>query len=781
MKKWLTYIFLLLSFPLVAETIVVGTVVDAITLEPIENANVYYKGTQIGCATNSEGLFMVRAELDKTRTLIVSALGYRQQRYKIEPDSYAGVEVAMQPEPALLSEISAMPDQKQALELIRRIRDHRQINDLSLQNSYSYGITEEKNLYLSDLQSRFFDKHLKKYLDQATTILADSTVVVPLFLSNTDYSINGTDATIVGTPARQSVILTETDFAFLLDGIEIPLNFYHNVINIFSKTFLSPLAASAPNHYRYYLADSVSAAAGKHYIIHFRTRNTIEPTFNGELIVDSASCRLVSLTAQVPAQANVNFVRSIVVDQHFADNGGLDYENMAIVFDFAVKTDNSHIFPTALLTRHLTAVQTPADPTEKTMQATETLPMDSLKDIPIIRVASWIAHLINTGNLRTGTPVDIGPAVEIIGGSRKEGLHLGVPLTTNEKMSDKVELSAYVAYGFRDQQLKYKAQIRWKMPTERRHILSAYYWNHYVQTDVSMASLNMRENALFYGEQDFTHWAFSALRYNHQTADPMEMQRELKVWLEDDWSKNIETKIAFRIGSQQIDPLNTSFTYKSAQADLRLGFSEKKIDLFMRRYRSRSRYPVLHLMAEIGSYQTQQMNYENVYAHVGVLLTQYVQLPMLGHIDYAVCGGAIFGAVPYTMLTHFTGNQSYSYDPYRFTLLNSYQYAADRYLMAHLNWNMGGALFNRIPLIKYLRLRELLELKVAYGWLSDKHADVLSLPNTLTAMQMPYIEAGVGIGNILRIAEIYAVFRLTDFSNPTTPWWAIRARFNIDM
>jgi hypothetical protein len=40
---------------------------------------------------------------------------------------------------------------------------------------------------------------------------------------------------------------------------------------------------------------------------------------------------------------------------------------------------------------------------------------------------------------------------------------------------------------------------------------------------------------------------------------------------------------------------------------------------------------------------------------------------------------------------------------------------------------------------------------------------------------------GVGIGNILRIGEVYGVFRLTQLQDPCAPWWAVRFRLYLSM
>ena len=788
------------------ETIVVGTVRDAATGLPITNANVYYKHTGIGCATNDEGLFMVRTDLTKKRTLVISAVGYKTQRYQIEPGQYAGIEVELEEQNTQLQDVFIMPGENPALALMEQVRLHRKANDVTLNPAVTYNTTEQKCLFISDIRQKHLKRLLWKSLRSGMLSVEDSTLLLPLYLCNTKSRIAGPGRSLVSTPETRSLMLTETDYQLLLQGLPEPFDFYQNTISVFSHSFISPLASSGNSHYLYYLADSISSdSIGKTYVVHFRSKNPYQPSFNGQMHIDSATYALMSIEASVPREVGVNYLTSLQITQTFDRNLVPLRENLSMIFDFAIKADTSHVFPTVLLTRNTITdntttmaaltTATPAALMPETMgvgqaDSVTMSQVDSammrLQDSPIIRLGKTLAHIINTGNIPTGEKVDIGNAVELLGGSRQEGFHLGIPLTTNEKLWKNVELSGYVAYGFRDRALKGKGQIRVLLPTKRRHMLGAYYWDSYVHSDLSSSYYLLRENDIFYADQDFAHMVFSGIRYANQASNTDTRRREGKLWWEAEWNDIVETNIAFRMGtmgygSPYVGYHNIPYyTYRTLQATLRLGWNERKIDFFMRRYHVHSNYPIVRLNAEVGSYSLPEKP-STPYARLTLQVQQTVSLALLGRLDYSVQGGLVFGAVPYPLLEHFVGNQSYTYDPYRFTLLNSYQYAADKFIYAHVHWNMQGAVFNRIPYIQRLRLRELLELKVAYGSLSDKHQSVIPLPETLGRMRVPYVEAGVGIGNILRVADVYAIFRLTDFKNTTTPWWAIRARFSLGL
>ena len=126
-------------------------------------------------------------------------------------------------------------------------------------------------------------------------------------------------------------------------------------------------------------------------------------------------------------------------------------------------------------------------------------------------------------------------------------------------------------------------------------------------------------------------------------------------------------------------------------------------------------------------------------------------------------------------------NQTWSLDEYKFSLMGYGEFAADRYLTLHARWNAGGLLFNLIPWVNRLNLREMFSLKMAYGALSPRHADVLTLPEGMHAPHTPYIEVGAGIGNILRVLNVESVWRLTHRKHTHMPLWGIRFSLALGM
>ncbi len=787
----LSFVLCLLSFVLsaTAETVIVGHVFDSRTGEDISYANIYYRGTEIGCATNEEGMFALRADLDRKRTLIVSAVGYKTQRYTVEPNQYAGLEVAMEASLLALDEVFVLPGENPALAIMEQVRKHATQNDVTRHPEISFSLQEQQNLFISDIQQRHLQRRLWKSLQAGMLQAEDSTYLLPLYASQYTYERCGKETNKLTPTQESTAFLTETDYQILLNGLPQTINFYDNTITIFSKSFVSPLASFGGQYYQYKL-NPTPAESGE-YKIEFQTKNPFIPSFNGEMLIDTVTYALRSIQLTVPREVNVNYLSSIQLQQHYTPQKTLADEHLSMIFDFAIKSDTSHIFPTILLQRTVAPSDFPhrgrdgAAPTAIHVDNDSTLQSSpqwggqeggfaTLDSIPLVQWARWIAYICHTGEVRMGkAKVNIGNVSEIIGGNSAEGLRLGIPLATNERLWKNVRLNGYLGYGFRDRAPKWQVQLQVKLPTQKRHVLGAYYWDHYVDTDLSPIDYALRENSILYGDMDFTYKVLRSVHSSDNVLETAARRREFKVFAQNEWTDNIETAFSFQMGRMGYGDPHVgyyempSYQFRNVQAGIRLGWDEKKIDLHFRRIHLHSSKPIVRIMAEFGSYQTEDMRQENMYGKLTAAVQQSVPLGICGRLDYVAEAGIVLGKVPYPLLKTFAGNQSWVFDSYRFSLMHTGQYMADKYLLLHAHWDMEGVLFNRIPGVRYARLHELLELKVAWGGLSEKNAawrttmQNLHLNEGVGGGYIPYVEAGIGIGNVLRVGDFYFVSRLT--------------------
>jgi hypothetical protein len=92
-----------------------------------------------------------------------------------------------------------------------------------------------------------------------------------------------------------------------------------------------------------------------------------------------------------------------------------------------------------------------------------------------------------------------------------------------------------------------------------------------------------------------------------------------------------------------------------------------------------------------------------------------------------------------------------------------------------------GFFFNKIPLFKKLKWREIIGVNGIYGAFDESNTSELVLPDrTFTfADGIPFAEAYVGVENIFRFFRVDAVWRLTYLNNPNAPKFGLLLGFDI--
>jgi hypothetical protein len=148
-------------------------------------------------------------------------------------------------------------------------------------------------------------------------------------------------------------------------------------------------------------------------------------------------------------------------------------------------------------------------------------------------------------------------------------------------------------------------------------------------------------------------------------------------------------------------------------------------------------------------------------------------VPLLGFSDIEIEAGKFWGQAPFPILQIPIANQSLGYQFKSFNLMNYMEFINDEYLSLQWNHFFKGAIFNKLPLIKKLKVREVIGLKALAGRLSDEnnpnvHPELLQFPTnsegektTHLMSSTPYIEASIGVTNIFKFLRVDLIKRLT--------------------
>jgi hypothetical protein len=221
-----------------------------------------------------------------------------------------------------------------------------------------------------------------------------------------------------------------------------------------------------------------------------------------------------------------------------------------------------------------------------------------------------------------------------------------------------------------------------------------------------------------------------------------------------------------------------SYDVLGLKADFRLTWKEGRLDYFFHPYYLSTTYPIVHINANAGIIG---INDElRPFAKLTVNVRQTFPL-LFGKMYYFVEGAAIAGSVPYPMLIIPRGYRGWYFNKTDFVLMNQMEFMSDLYIGANIHYQTPGWLFGIIPGVKKLDLRESFMFNIAYGGLSGWQRNVLALPpQTQSFGNMPYMECGIGISNILRLFTVESVWRLTHRNSPIAINWGVRFRIDLE-
>jgi len=235
---------------------------------------------------------------------------------------------------------------------------------------------------------------------------------------------------------------------------------------------------------------------------------------------------------------------------------------------------------------------------------------------------------------------------------------------------------------------------------------------------------------------------------------------------------------------------------KITRSEVQLGFrfapNEKYIPNRNYKIPIYNRYPIVQLNYVRGFKNVlgSDFSYDKLWVNI---FKRFYPSPF-GEIDLEIEGGILFGEVPLPLLFIMRANQTYSYQINNYNMMNFMEFVGDKYASLQIEHSFNGYFFNKIPLLKRLKLRELVTFKGVIGSLSEKN-NPLNINNT-SSMLFPldkngnntvyslndggYVEVSVGIENIFSFFRVDLVRRLTYLDNPNAPKYGVRVRFRVE-
>ncbi|WP_246230358.1 DUF5686 family protein [Mucilaginibacter humi] len=608
-------------------------------------------------------------------------------------------------------------------------------------------------------------------------------------------------------------------FKYMYNKVDI----YDNSINLITNNFLSPIANGAPTFYKYFISDTITTEDNKKLVeLSFTPRNTQDLLFQGKIYITLDSNYAVQ-KAQLGINKNINlnFVKSMTVNLDFEKNpdGRYHLSRSNTLADFGVnKKKSGGFFGIRTLTyknyevnkpRPDTAYIAAPDETELSEEVKnrseqfwaqnrlDTLTtaeskvyknIDSLSHMKSFQRTVDIATLLFAGYKSFNT-FEIGPSNTFYSFNPVEGLKLRFGGRTTPELSKRYYFETYGAYGFKDKKWKGFLSATYSLNDKSIYKFPQNYLRASFQRDTKIpgAALQFVQQDNFLlsfkrGVNDkYLYNDFYKFEYMHEYESHFSYQLLLKKW-----TQTPAGSLYFINNTGNINDLTTS----EATLTLRYAPNEKFFQGKIYRRPIPGPDPIMSPDYTRGFKNVfgGAYNYKNLHARIDK--RQY--LSQLGYVDGFIEGGKIFGQVPYPLLTIFRANQSFNYDLYSYNLMNFLEFVSDQYVSLNLDQHFMGFFFNKIPLLKALKLREVASFKAIYGQLSDNnnptlHPSLYQFPVTATGQPItyslgntPYIEGSVGVENIFKFIRVDAVKRFNYLDHPNVSPFGIRVRAKFD-
>ncbi|MES2689591.1 MAG: DUF5686 family protein [Bacteroidota bacterium] len=814
-----------------AQTSVSGTITEKGKSEPMPFVSVGFKGTTIGVTTDFEGHYTLKTSA-AVDSIVISFVGYRTLTRKIKPNQAQTINIQLEEATNVMKEAVIVAGVNPALRIVNKAVARREFNNYNTLKSYecnSYNKTDVSMNNISEkMKNNTLLRPLRGLFDTTNQMKnEENKYILPIFISETQskyyYNTNPSKTKeiiyankIEGFGVEQGSYVVD-----MLGSTLLQFNFNDNWMRVLAKDFISPIASGCHGYYAYTLVDSVDIDGLKCYEIKLHLRRESDLGFLGTMWIADSTFAIRRIVAEISASANLNFIKRFKIQQEqlpVSTGSWLPVKTRAIIeierlsantsgFVAKMYRANSSIVvdqpkPDAFFDVTLEKVDgelnkpttywdsvRPEQLTSTEKQMSNMI--DSVKKLPVVRTYTQVIQAITEGYYRAGK-IDIGPYIFLVNYNRVEGIRTRIGFRTNPFFSKDWYYRGYIAYGFKDEEVKYGLGAERILSHRKWTTLGVHYKNDYDILGVTDPS-----SAPVFKTGSGGSSAFAAINMGSGLSRINKTIDYRAVFLSQfsrDWTFRLSAQntyfeplgrfyFAYLTGESPVK-IRESFIYTAANIDIRFAYKEVLIARGINRFRMKlSNVPVATLSYTKGFKGVAGGHFN--FNKVQLNLNQHVTTGFLGNADFSISSGKIFGKLPYPMLEVMRGNTSFIAGDNNFSLMNLYEFVADEYVHAWYVQHFEGLFFNRIPVVRDWRLRNYAVVKAAYGRLSASNRNIY--PNTnpegkplspfYEFKNEPYVEVGYGIENILRIMTVGVVHRLTYRNNIDVRKWGINVGF----
>lgn len=828
-----------------AQTHLSGKVVRGEDNTPLEGVQVFIRGLEVDTAvsTDSAGYYQITFEgiADSVSFVLI---GYQVYSTAIDTAAYQTIDAVLFLQSNALEEVVVSSKRKRyknkdnpAVALIQQVIQHKDQNKPEAYNWLQYQQYEKLQIgtnhtpkYLPRLPI------IRKYrfiFENIDTTAVPGEAISPIYLeenfSNIYYQKLPEKKKTYRTASKKVTFdhryVDDEAFKVYLRYLYQDVDIYKDNIYLMTNNFLSPIADVAPIFYKYFIIDTILWNNTPLIQLDFVPRNNKDFLFKGSLwITLDGNFGVQKANLIVGEEVNLNWVRHMGVQLEFEQQANRRFllSKNAMQAFFGIRNDKHGMYASRTLVHRDFTVNVPfpdslmdgaADEINRidstlaadndfwvnnrpepltTTEAATYYNMDSLVNMKSFRNLMEVGRTIFSGYKNIGG-VDLGSIYSLYSFNDLEGSRLRIGARTTDAFSKSFYSDGYLAYGTADRRWKYLIRGAYIFNHSGMYSFPIHYLRIGYQHDAMIPGQEFQyasnDNFILSFQRGNTN---SFVYFNNFKVDyVLEFANVMKVVAQFSHQKLTAA------GSLNYVRHNNGYpdTVRNITiSDIGLEWNWKPFQKFVQRQTYRTsipnKYPTIIINLNLGvkglwnseyNYQTLRINFEKRW-----------YLSQLGYAFVWLNGGYVFGQLPYPLLSVPHVNQTYIYQLSAFNLMNSMEFVSDHYAVFNIDYHMMGFLFNKIPLVKKLNLRETLNFKMIAGGLRDEnnpalHPELFAFPKdeqgnsiTHTLNPGPYIELSAGIENLFNVLRVDVIRRFSYLNHPQVTKWGIRAMFTFD-
>ncbi|MDX1902832.1 MAG: DUF5686 family protein, partial [Thermonemataceae bacterium] len=726
-KTYLIFLFLFgqINYLLAQEITITGKLLDAKTKEAIIGANIYLqKNTKIGTISETDGSFKLTFLYQKD-SLVFNYTGYQIKKLAFKKQAQQYLEVLIEEDVGEIEAISVTPGENPAWEIIRQVVKNKKKNDKRRLEYYECDNYNRIEGYVTDNQAALSKLKVVKDMAKASQKYealrnTKGQILVPVLVSESfsafyymrnplkeKEEVKATNLTGLGLEDAKGI-------GQIFAGARLnEYNFYRNQLNILDKYFTSPIADGWRIKYDYDLMDSVWVGKDFCYVLNIVPKNPQDLVFQGKMWITKEGYALKKIEVMMSPKANINFISNVKIKQELER-----YEQGAwlpVQEDFQVEiSEFSKLIPDIFFRIHsihqnytfeqkkpkdFFDIQTESQSEEikdsnywqKFREKDSTLLnqvniyqlIDSIKTIPSVKRYTTILTVLSTGYYETKAGIDYGHYARFYSWNDVEGHRPAFGFKTNHYFNKNFIWRVRGGYGTMDKKFKYH--------TEVTQVVSRKYF-----TQIGIRRTEEIEPVIQLNQlDDLPEFFVASNRFFTLSERKPFMKKETAFWAERDLNASFKQKITFQ--HRILLPVH-NFAYKYPDStNYQTDITTSELILKTTWLKGGNRVRLLdNTEMNLGGSTKPKLSLTGVFGFSGLGGSQFqyqklfldisqrnARLLGLGHANYALTAGYIFGELPFPLLQIHLGNNTPILIERAFNQMNAFEFVSDHFVAFH--------------------------------------------------------------------------------------------------